>query len=106
MDAPDDTLNHQAWLTALAKYPVGSQLTGTVIAQARFGVFLDVGLKGVKVLLEIIHYADAPEYDPANPPMAPFEVHHPALGETVTTTVLGHLTKEIRVSAKHISALS
>ncbi|MBO2012923.1 hypothetical protein [Hymenobacter negativus] len=105
MNAPDDTVHQQAWLAAVAQYPVGSPLTGTVVHQAPFGVFLDVGLPGVKVLLEIIHYADAPEYDPANPPAAPFAVHHPALGETVTATVFGHLTREIRVSAKPIPAL-
>lgn len=106
MNLPDDTLTHQAWLTALALYPVGGQLTSTVIFQAPFGVFLDVGLKGVKVLLEIIHYDDAPVYDPTNPPAAPVEVHHPALGETVTATVLGHHIGEIRVGAQALPTLN
>ena len=90
----------------MAQYPVGSQLTGTVIHQAPFGVFLDVGLPGVKVLLEVPDYADAPAYDPTNPPAARFEAHHPGLGEIVTATVLGYHPREIRVSAKHIAPLS
>jgi hypothetical protein len=54
-------------------------LTGTVVYQAPFGVFLDIGLHPVHALLRLPDFAKAPD-----------EVPFPAVGELVTGTVLGH----------------
>ena len=77
MYGPDDTLSPALWLVALAPYPEGNCLTGTVAYQALFGVFL--GLHPVHALLRIIDFAEAPD-----------AVRFPALGEMVTGTILGH----------------
>ena len=79
MYGPDDTLSPALWPVALAPYPEGSCLTGTVAYQALFGVFLGLGLHPVHVLLRITDFAEAPD-----------AVRFPALGEMVTGTVLGH----------------
>ena len=76
MYGPDDALSPALWHVALAQYPVGSCLTGTVEHQARFGVFLNIGLYPVHALLLLPDFADG--------------THFPAVGEMVTGTVLGH----------------
>ena len=103
MTGPNDTSNHQAWLAAQTQYPIGSALTGTVTAQARFGVFLDVGLGSVCALLEIVHFADAPDFVPGAPaPAQAYVVRYPAVGETVTGTVVAYreANHQIAISAK------
>ena len=79
MYGPDDALSPALWHVALAQYPVGSCLTGTVANQARFGVFLDIGLYPVHALLRITDFAETPDV-----------MGFPAVGEMVTGTVLGH----------------
>jgi hypothetical protein len=89
--APSDSFSHEMWRTAKAQYPVGSHLTGTVVHQAPFGVFLDVGLGHVRALLERTGFADAPDFEPGAPlPAGPIVLRVPELGEVVTTTVLSY----------------
>ena len=101
---PKDPISHKMWRTAKAHYPVGSPLTGTVVHQAPFGVFLDVGLGQVLALLEWSGFADAPDFTPGAPMAAErIVLRFPELGEVVTTTVLGYRESNHRISviAKH-----
>jgi hypothetical protein len=105
--APKDLPSQELWHIAKTRYPVGSQLTGTVVHQARFGVFLGLNLGHVHALLEIIWFADAPDFEPgAPPPPEPVVVRYPELGEVVTATVPGHRegNHQIYVTAKPIPA--
>jgi predicted RNA-binding protein (virulence factor B family) len=106
--APKDLQSQQLWHTAKAQYPVGSRLTGTVVHQAPFGVFLDVGLGHVRALLELTGFADAPDYEPGAPlPAERIVLRYPELGEVVTATVLGYRegNHQIDVIAKPMPAL-
>jgi ribosomal protein S1 len=107
--APNDLLSHELWRTAKARYPVGSPLTGSVVHQAPFGVFLRLDLGHVHALLEIGCFADALDFEPGvsspGPHIAP---RYPELGEIVTATVLGYREEDhqIYVSAKPIPTRS
>jgi hypothetical protein len=106
--APNDPLSHQMWRTAKAQYPVGSRLTGTVVHQAPFGVFLTLNLGHVHAVLEIGCFADAPDVEPGLPlPVTPIVLRYPNLGEVVTATVLGYRegNHQIEVCAKPMPAL-
>jgi ribosomal protein S1 len=89
--APDDPISHELWRTAKARHPVGSRLSGTVVHQSPFGVFLDVGLGHVHALLLVAGFADAPAVAPGAPLPAERLVRRvPELGEVVTATVLSY----------------
>lgn len=106
--APTDPIGHELWRTAKAQYPVGSRLIGTVVHQAPFGVFLDVGLGHVHALLEWGGFADAPDFELQEPlPAKRIVLRYPELGEVVTTTVLGYRedNHQIDVIAKPMPAL-
>ena len=101
--APNDPSSHERWLTAKTQYPVGSRLTGTVVHQAHFGVFLDLEMGHVRALLELGGFADAPDDAPGAPtPIQRIVLRYPELGEVVTATVLGYRegNHQIEVSAK------
>lgn len=103
--APKDPLSHEMWRTAKAQYPVGSRLSGTVVHQAPFGVFLTLNLGHVHALLEIGCFADAPYFEPGAPlPAGPIVLRYPELGEVVTATVLGYReeNQQIEVCVKPI----
>jgi predicted RNA-binding protein (virulence factor B family) len=103
--APKDPIRHELWLTAKTQYPVGNRLTGTVVHQAPFGVFLDVGMGHVRALLELGGFADAPDYVPGAPmPAERIMLRYPELGEVVTATVLGYRegNHQIDISAKPV----
>jgi hypothetical protein len=105
---PNDPISHEMWRTAKAQYPVGSRLIGTVVHQARFGVFLNLNLGHVHALLEIVCFADAPDSELGVPlPATPIVLRYPKLGEVVTTTVLGYRedNHQIYVCAKPMPAL-
>ena len=89
--APKDPLSEKLWQTAKARYPVGSRLTGTVVHQAPFGVFLSLDLGHVHALLERPAFADAPDFEPDAPlPAERIVLRVPEMGEAVTATVLGY----------------
>jgi ribosomal protein S1 len=102
--APNDHFSHELWRSAKARYPIGSSLTGTVVHQAPFGVFLHLDVGHVHAVLEIGCFADAPDYEPGLPlSLGPrLALRYPELGEVVTATVLGHRedNHQIYVSAK------
>jgi hypothetical protein len=105
MTESEDTTKRQAWLAAKVQHPVGSTLTGIVVRQTAFGVFLDLGLRHACALLEVINFADVPDFVPGGPPPARpsiYDVRFPALGETVTGTVTGYSENngQIRITAK------
>jgi ribosomal protein S1 len=102
--APTDPASQELWPTAKARYPIGSRLTGTVVHQAQFGVFLGLNLGHVHALLEITGFADAPDFELGAPPPQPVAVRYPELGEIVTATVLDPRddNHQIYVTAKPI----
>jgi hypothetical protein len=89
--APYDPFSHELWRMAKAQYPVGSRLTGTVVQQAPFGVFLTLNLGHVHAVLRIGCFADAPALEPERSlPVTPLMLRYPDLGEVVTPTVIGY----------------
>ena len=72
--------------------------------QAPFGVFLHLNMGHVHAVLEILCFADAPDYEPGLPPvLGPrLALRYPDVGEVVTATVLGYSedNHQIYVSAK------
>ena len=77
-------------------YRTGDTITGTVIHQARFGIFLDIGIPDVRGLVERGEIHD--EYH-----SKPLPQHLlPKLGETVTGIVLGQheFSKEVVISLR------
>jgi ribosomal protein S1 len=70
-----------AWDQLKRQYERGDELSGKVVQQAPFGVFLDAGV-GFLVLLEVI------EFETAGGKPHAFPTDYPALGSEVT----GHLS--------------
>ena len=104
----DTNQNTANWEEAQRRYPVGSLLTGEVMHQARFGVFVSTGIEGISGLAEILDFVDAPVYSgiPRLPGTPLHEVKFPAVGEMVTGLVVGYRdrNKQISLSFKLNSA--
>jgi hypothetical protein len=81
----------RAWQRcAVVSMPLGRVVTGTVIDQQPFGVFLDLGEPFIALL-------QCPSYPPEFDASAD---EHPPLGSTVRAIVVGHASKQLDVSAK------
>jgi len=94
------------WAEVQRRYPVGSLLTGEVVQQAQFGVFVKTDFEGVTGLAEIPNFADAPAWG-TPPPPGGHQVNYPAVGQTVTGAVLSYRpgNKQIDISfrAEHLA---
>ena len=76
---------------------IGDRVTGTVVANAPFGIWLDIGV-GIPSLLEIIQL-DPVKYSPKNYPE-----WMPEIGEEILATVVYiREQKAIRLSQKSLS---
>jgi allantoate deiminase len=90
-----------SWFDVVRRYPVGSLLTGEVVQQAQFGVFVKTGFDGVTGLAEFLYFADAPAWD-APPPPGGHQINYPAIGQVVTGVVLSYRpgNKQIDISLR------
>ena len=76
---------------------IGDRVTGYVVANAPFGIWLDIG-SGIAALLEIIQL-DENDYPPEDYPQ-----WLPEIGDTITATVLSitENSKQINLSQKSL----
>jgi len=88
----------EQWDNLIAEYPPGTQVSGTVRACQRFGVFVLLDeLPDVPTLLEVIHF-NVNESSPDNRIRYPEE--YPSIGDRITARVLAwsEKTKDLRLT--------
>jgi ribosomal protein S1 len=85
-------LDRDEWSRRTASIPVGSWVTGTVVAVHDFGVFVDIGV-GINALLKVTRFA-GPRVDGC------IRIRLPSVGDKISARVLGVYdeTKEIALT--------
>ena len=86
------------WDRVKAAVPVGTEVSGRVVARQPFGVFVDLGL-GFPGLLEVAEFGDATARSHG-------KVGFPAVGELLTARVLQHLDhdQQLRLTQRPLTA--